>query len=75
MENNMHAYRAAAVVQEDGEVVAIIDTTGTFDPQTARDCGCQIDTLLVSQPTSELETAQIIKMLLESGSVGLVVVI
>ena len=70
----MHAYKAAAQVQEDGEIVVILDPNKRFDPTEARKAGCNLDYLLISQGGYE-ELGQTAQMLDESKHVALMLII
>lgn len=68
------ALHVVASAQEEGGVAAFIDAEHAFDPRWAKKLGVQLDTLLVSQPSSGEEAMQICEMLVKSNSVDIVVV-
>jgi recombination protein RecA len=60
--------------QKTGGVAAFIDAEHAFDPRWAKKLGVQLETLLVSQPSSGEEAMQICEMLVKSNAVDIVVV-
>ena len=68
------ALHAVAEAQKKGGIAAFIDAEHAFDPTWARKLGVQLDTLLVSQPTSGEEAMQIAEMLVKSNAVDIVVI-
>lgn len=68
------ALHAVAEAQKAGGIAAFIDAEHAFDPTWARKLGVQLDTLLVSQPTSGEEAMQIAEMLVKSSAVDIVVI-
>ena len=60
--------------QKQGHVCALLDVEHALDGAYARSLGVDMDNLLISQPGSAEEALDIVKMLSESGSVGLIVV-
>ena len=68
------ALHVIAEAQKNGGVAAFIDAEHAFDPTWAKKLGVQLDTLLVSQPTSGEEAMQITEMLIKSNSVDVVIV-
>ena len=63
-----------AQAQKLGGIAAIIDAEHAFDPTWGKKLGVQLDTLLVSQPSSGEEAMQIAEMLIKSNSVDVIVV-
>ena len=63
-----------AEAQKTGGIAAIIDAEHAFDPSWAKKLGVELDTLLVSQPSSGEEAMQITEMLVKSNSVDVIVV-
>jgi hypothetical protein len=54
-------YKAIAAVQAQTETIAvIIDMAKRFDPVAARDAGCELDTILVSQAETDNAAAEIV---------------
>ena len=68
------ALHAIAEAQKKGGIAAFIDAEHAFDPSWARKLGVQLDTLLVSQPSSGEEAMQICEMLIKSNSVDIIVI-
>ncbi|MBM3998450.1 MAG: recombinase RecA [Planctomycetes bacterium] len=68
------ALHVAAQAQKHGGIAAIIDAEHAFDPTWARKLGVQLDTLLVSQPSSGEEAMQITEMLVKSNAVDVVII-
>jgi recombination protein RecA len=68
------ALHVAAEAQKKGGVAAIIDAEHAFDPTWAKKLGVELDTLLVSQPSSGEEAMQITEMLIKSNAVDLIIV-
>ena len=58
------ALHIGAEAQKKGGIAAIIDAEHAFDPSWAKKLGVELDTLLVSQPSSGEEAMQICEMLL-----------
>lgn len=68
------ALHAIAEAQKSGGIAAFIDAEHAFDPSWARKLGVQLETLLVSQPSSGEEAMQICEMLVKSNSVDIIVI-
>jgi recombination protein RecA len=68
------ALHAVAQAQKEGGVAAFIDAEHAFDPLWGKKLGVQLDTLLVSQPTSGEEAMQITEMLVKSNAVDIIVI-
>lgn len=68
------ALHAIAQAQKNGGIAAFIDAEHAFDPSWAKKLGVQLETLLVSQPSSGEEAMQICEMLVKSNSVDIIVV-
>ncbi len=68
------ALHAIGSAQKNGGIAAFIDAEHAFDPSWARKLGVQLDTLLVSQPSSGEEAMQICEMLIKSNSVDIIVI-
>ncbi len=68
------ALHAIAQAQKNGGIAAFIDAEHAFDPTWAKKLGVQLDTLLVSQPSSGEEAMQICEMLIKSNSVDIIVI-
>lgn len=60
--------------QKNGGVAALIDAEYAFDPAWAKNIGLDLESLLVSQPSSAEEGLQIVEMLVKSNAVDVVVV-
>jgi recombination protein RecA len=63
-----------AEAQKRGGVVAFIDVEHALDPHYARNCGVNVDELLVSQPDTGEQALEITETLIRSGGVDCVVV-
>jgi recombination protein RecA len=68
------ALHAIAQAQKAGGIAAFIDAEHAFDPTWGKKIGVQLDTLLVSQPSSGEEAMQITEMLVKSNSVDIIVI-
>ncbi len=68
------ALHTIAQSQKNGGIAAFIDAEHAFDPTWAKKIGIELDTLLVSQPSSGEEAMQIVEMLIKSNSVDVIVV-
>ena len=68
------ALHVIAESQKNGGIAAFIDAEHAFDPTWAKKLGVELDTLLVSQPSSGEEAMQIVEMLVKSNSVDVIVV-
>lgn len=68
------ALHIAAEAQKAGGIAAIIDAEHAFDPSWAKKLGVELNTLLVSQPSSGEEAMQICEMLVKSNAVDVIVV-
>ncbi len=68
------ALHVCAEAQKPGGIAAIIDAEHAFDPSWAKKLGVQLDTLLVSQPSSGEEAMQICEMLVKSNAVDVIVI-
>jgi recombination protein RecA len=63
-----------ANAQKTGGIAAFIDAEHAFDPSWAKKLGVDLETLLVSQPSSGEEAMQITEMLVKSNAVDIIVV-
>lgn len=68
------ALHTIAEAQKKGGIAAFIDAEHAFDPSWAKKLGVQLDTLLVSQPSSGEEAMQICEMLVKSNAVDIIIV-
>jgi len=68
------ALHVVAEAQKAGGIAAFIDAEHAFDPSWGKKLGVQLETLLVSQPSSGEEAMQITEMLIKSNSVDVIVV-
>ena len=68
------ALHGLAEAQKKGGIAAFIDAEHAFDPSWARKLGVQLDTLLVSQPSTGEEAMQICEMLIKSNAVDMIVI-
>ncbi len=68
------ALHVIAQSQKKGGIAAFVDAEHAFDPTWAKKLGVELDTLLVSQPSSGEEAMQIVEMLVKSNSVDVIVV-
>ncbi|MFN9602613.1 MAG: recombinase RecA, partial [Planctomycetota bacterium] len=68
------ALHVCAEAQKAGGVAAIIDAEHAFDPSWGKKLGVELDSLLVSQPSSGEEAMQITEMLVKSNSVDVIVI-
>jgi recombination protein RecA len=65
---------AVAEAQKMGLKTAFIDAEHALDPVYAEALGINLDELLISQPDSAEEGLQIVRMLAQTGAVGLIIV-
>ena len=68
------ALHIGAEAQKKGGIAAIIDAEHAFDPSWAKKLGVELDTLLVSQPSSGEEAMQICEMLVKSNAVDVIII-
>jgi recombination protein RecA len=68
------ALHVVAEAQKKGGIAAFIDAEHALDPTWAKKLGVQLDTLLVSQPSSGEEALQITEMLVRSNAVDVIVI-
>jgi recombination protein RecA len=68
------ALHTIAQAQKIGGVAAMIDAEHAFDPSWGKKLGVQLDSLLVSQPSSGEEAMQICEMLVKSNALDVIVV-
>ncbi|TVP97672.1 MAG: recombinase RecA [Planctomycetaceae bacterium] len=68
------ALHVCAEAQKHDGIAAIIDAEHAFDPTWAKKIGVELDTLLVSQPSSGEEAMQICEMLIKSNAVDVIVI-
>ncbi len=68
------ALHVCAEAQKQGGIAAIIDAEHAFDPSWAKKLGVELETLLVSQPSSGEEAMQICEMLVKSNAVDVIVI-
>jgi len=68
------ALHAVAEAQKAGGVAAFIDAEHALDPSWCRKLGVDIESLLVSQPSSAEEALQIAEMLVLSNAVDIIVI-
>ena len=68
------ALHTVAEAQKAGGIAAFIDAEHALDPSWAKKLGVQLETLLVSQPSSGEEAMHICEMLVRSNAVDVIVV-
>jgi recombination protein RecA len=68
------ALHAVARAQRAGGIAAFIDAEHALDPSWAKKLGVELETLLVSQPSSGEEAMQITEMLIKSNAVDVIVI-
>ena len=68
------ALHVVAEAQRKGGIAAFIDAEHALDPSWAKKLGVQLETLLVSQPTSGEEAMHITEMLIKSNAVDIIVI-
>src|SRR6056297_3675733 len=68
------ALHVCSEAQKKGGIAAIIDAEHAFEPSWAKKLGVELDTLLVSQPSSGEEAMQICEMLVKSNAVDVIVI-
>src|SRR6202165_160577 len=68
------ALHAVANAQRQGGVAAFIDAEHALDPGWARRVGVDLESLLVSQPSSGEEALKIAEMLIKSNAVDIIVI-
>jgi recombination protein RecA len=68
------ALHAVAQAQKQGGIAAFIDAEHALDPSWAKKLGVQLETLLVSQPSSGEEAMHICEMLIKSNAVDIIVI-
>jgi recombination protein RecA len=68
------ALHVVAQAQRRGGIAAFIDAEHALDPAWAKKLGVELETLLVSQPSSGEEAMQITEMLIKSNAVDVIVI-
>lgn len=68
------ALHAVASAQRQGGVAAFIDAEHALDPAWAKRVGVDLESLLVSQPSSAEEALKIAEMLIKSNAVDIIVI-
>lgn len=68
------AQHVIAEAQKRGGVAAFIDAEHAFDPVYGRNCGMNVDELLISQPDTGEQALEIVDMLVRSNAVDVIVV-
>jgi recombination protein RecA len=68
------ALHSVAQAQKKGGIAAFIDAEHALDPSWAKKLGVELETLLVSQPSSGEEAMHITEMLVKSNAVDVIVV-
>lgn len=68
------ALHVVARAQQAGGIAAFIDAEHALDPSWAKKLGVELETLLVSQPSSGEEAMNITEMLIKSNAVDVIVV-
>lgn len=68
------ALHAVASAQRQGGVAAYIDAEHAIDPSWARRLGVDLESLLISQPSSAEEALKIAEMLIKSNAVDIIVI-
>jgi recombination protein RecA len=68
------ALHVVAQAQKTGGIAAFVDAEHAFDPSWAKKLGVDLETLLVSQPSSGEEAMHITEMLIKSNAVDVIVV-
>ena len=68
------ALHVVAEAQKEGGIAAFIDAEHALDPSWAKKLGVQLETLLVSQPSSGEEAMHICEMLVRSNAVEVIVI-
>src|SRR5436853_287157 len=68
------ALHAVASAQKQGGVAAYIDAEHALDPSWAKRVGVDLESLLVSQPSSAEEALKIAEMLIKSNAVDIIVI-
>src|ERR1700758_1095711 len=68
------ALHALAAAQRAGGVAAFIDAEHALDPSWAKRLGVDLESLLVSQPSSAEEALKIAEMLIKSNAVDIIVI-
>ncbi len=68
------ALHAVAEAQKLGGIAAFIDAEHALDPAWSKKLGVQLETLLVSQPSSGEEAMHIAEMLIKSNAVDIIVI-
>jgi recombination protein RecA len=68
------ALHVVAQAQQAGGIAAFVDAEHALDPSWAKKLGVELDTLLVSQPSSGEEAMHITEMLIKSNAVDVIVI-
>jgi recombination protein RecA len=68
------ALHVVAKAQQNGGIAAFVDAEHALDPSWAKKLGVELESLLVSQPSSGEEAMNIVEMLVKSNAVDVIVV-
>ena len=68
------ALHVVASAQRNGGIAAFIDAEHALDPRWAKKLGVELETLLVSQPSTGEEAMQITELLIRSNAVDVIVI-
>lgn len=68
------ALHVVARAQQNGGIAAFVDAEHALDPSWAKKLGVELESLLVSQPSSGEEAMNIVEMLVKSNAVDVIVV-
>lgn len=68
------ALHVVAQAQQEGGIAAFIDAEHALDPSWAKKLGVELESLLVSQPSSGEEAMHITEMLIKSNAVDVIVI-
>ena len=68
------ALHVVAQAQKKGGIAAFVDAEHAFDPSWAKKLGVDLETLLVSQPSSGEEAMHITEMLIKSNAVDVIII-
>jgi len=68
------ALHVVARAQQNGGIAAFVDAEHALDPSWAKKLGVELESLLVSQPSSGEEAMNIVEMLVKSNAVDVIVI-
>ncbi len=66
-------YHVIAEAQKQGGIAAFVDTEHALDPEYAKKCGIDLDSLYISQPDTGEQALEIVEAFVRTGAIDIVV--